>query len=437
MQTLNMLMYTAITLGVLIFIHELGHFLAAKLTGMRVDRFSIGFPPRAFGKKIGETDYCISWVPVGGYVKIAGMIDESFDTDFLEHEPQPWEFRAKPLRARMLVICAGVIMNVVLAVAIFWGISYVTGKVTKETTEIGYVLPKSPAAIAGFLPGDKIISINGTTVADWEEVEHLVYIENLGNDITFDVERDGKHTTILTTRKSAGNLADRPFGIVEAQLIPVIKAVDPGTPAEKLGLKAGDIIVQVESIRVGYPQVSDMIHERAGRSIALRWKHGDRTLSGSATVTAEGRIGILIDPTYTGPIKHIEYSPLQALPVGIARTGDAVYLFYLTISKIVAGKTSIRDSFGGPIAIAQLAARSAEYGLLEFLAFMAMLSMSLALLNILPIPALDGGHLAMMLYEKALGREIPHRVKIKIQQAGFVLLLAFMAFIIYNDLSRF
>ena len=187
MQTLNMLMYTAITLGVLIFIHELGHFLAAKLTGMRVDRFSIGFPPRAFGKIVGETDYCISWIPIGGYVKIAGMIDESFDTDFLEHEPQPWEFRAKPLRYRMLVISAGVIMNVLLALAIFWAISYVNGKVTRETTEIGYVLPESPAAGAGLVAGDKILSINGKPVSDWEEIENLVYIENLGNDITFDV----------------------------------------------------------------------------------------------------------------------------------------------------------------------------------------------------------------------------------------------------------
>ena len=437
MQALNMIMYTAITLGALIFIHEMGHFLAAKLTGMRVERFSIGFPPRAFGKKIGETDYCISWIPVGGYVKIAGMIDESFDTDFLEHEPHPWEFRAKPLRARMLVICAGVIMNILLAVVIFWAVSFVNGKVTKATTEIGYVIPRSPAAVAGFLSGDRILSINGKAVDDWEEVERQVYIENLGNDITCEVERNGRPISILTTRKSVGNLAEKPFGLVEAQLIPVIKAVDPGSPAEKLGLKGGDIIVQVESVRVGYPQVSDMIHERAGKPISLRWKRGDRTMSGSATVTSEGRIGIIIEPTYTGPVKRIEYSLFQALPAGIAKTGESVYLFYLTISKIVAGKTSIRDSFGGPIAIAQLATRSAEYGLLEFLGFMAMLSMSLAILNILPIPALDGGHLALMLYEKAWGREIPHQVKLKIQQAGFVLLLAFMAFIIYNDLSRF
>lgn len=437
MQVLNMFLYTGITLGVLVFIHELGHFLAAKLTGMRVDRFSIGFPPRAFGWKVGETDYCISWIPIGGYVKIAGMIDESFDTDYLEHPPEPWEFRAKPLPTRILVITAGVIMNVILAVCIFWGISYVNGKVTKETTQVGYVIPESPAAAAGILAGDRILSINGRTVSDWEGIERQVYIENLGNDMTFELERAGKRTTLLSTAKGPATPPDKPFGIVEAQLIPVIKAVDAKTPAEKVGLKPGDVIVQVESVRVGYPQVSDMIHERAGHPIALRWKHGSDTLSGTTTVSGEGRIGILIEPTYVGPLKRVRYSLLEALPVGLSRTGEAVYLFYLTINKIVAGKTSIRDSFGGPIAIAQLATRSAEYGLLEFLGFMAMLSMSLALLNILPIPALDGGHLAMMLYEKAIGHELPNRVKLKIQQAGFVLLLAFMAFIIYNDISRF
>jgi regulator of sigma E protease len=274
-------------------------------------------------------------------------------------------------------------------------------------------------------------------VTDWEEIENLVYIENLGNDITFDVERQGARTSIRAPRTGGGNTADKPFGIVEAQLIPVVRSVDPRTPAEKVGLKPGDVIVQVESVHVGYPLVSDMIHERAGRSINLAWRRGDQMLHGSATVTAEGRIGIIIEPTYSGPTKKIQYSLIGAFPAGLARTGEAVYLFYLTISKIVAGKTSIRDSFGGPIAIAQLASRSAQYGLLEFLGFMAMLSMSLALLNILPIPALDGGHLALMLYEKASRREIPHNVKIRIQQAGFVLLLAFMAFIIYNDLSRF
>ena len=208
-------------------------------------------------------------------------------------------------------------------------------------------------------------------------------------------------------------------------------------PAQKLGLRPGDILISLDSLPVGYPQVSSMIRERAGRTVTVRWKRGGEVLSGTATIPTEGRIGIVIEPVYEGPTKRIHFSFFGALPEGIAKTGQSVYLFYLTISKIIAGKASIRDSFGGPIAIAQLATRSAEYGVVQFLEFMAVLSMSLAILNILPIPALDGGHLAMMLYEKAFKREIPHRVKLVIQQAGFILLLLFMAFVIYNDLSRF
>ena len=154
-----MIFYTGITLGVLVFVHEFGHFIAAKLSGMRVDRFSIGFPPRAFGKKVGDTDYCISWLPLGGYVKIAGMVDESMDTDFANTEPQPWEFRAKPMWKRMVVICAGVVMNLILAVIIFWNIHYVRGKDTMETTEIGYVADSSAAQRAGILPGDHVFSM--------------------------------------------------------------------------------------------------------------------------------------------------------------------------------------------------------------------------------------------------------------------------------------
>src|SRR5262249_4787932 len=160
-------------------------------------------------------------------------------------------------------------------------------------------------------PGDRILSINGHAVSDWEEIERQVYIENLGNDMTFEVDRSGRRTTLLSTAKGPATPADKPFGIVEAQLIPGIKAVDPKSAAEKVGLKAGDVIVAVESVQVGYPQVSDMIHERAGKQIALAWKRGKDTISGTTIVSGEGRIGILIEPTYTGPIRRIQYSILE------------------------------------------------------------------------------------------------------------------------------
>lgn len=432
-----MIFYTAITLGVLIFIHELGHFLAAKLTGMRVDRFSIGFPPRAFGKKIGDTDYCISWVPLGGYVKIAGMIDESFDTEFMSSAPQFWEFRAKPMWARMLVISAGVVMNILLAVVIFWFITYTNGKVIKETTEIGAVINDTPAEKAGFQSGDRILTINGKPVTHWEEIENSIYTENLGNSIVFDVERGNHRISLISPPQEIKDLPEKPFGIIEAYTVPTIKAVESGMPAEKVGLQAGDVITAIDKKPMGYPQVVSLIKQHAGIPIVVQWKRGDALLAGTTTVTKEGRIGISIEGIYTGPIKRVQYSLLGALPQGVKKSWESVYLFYLTVNKIIAGKASIKDSFGGPIAIAQLATQSAGYGLASYLGFMALLSMSLAILNILPIPALDGGHLLMLILEKVFRREIPYKVKLVIQQAGFILLLAFMAFVIYNDISRF
>ncbi len=437
MQILNMILYTAITLGVLIFIHELGHFVAAKLTGMRVDRFSIGFPPRAVGKKIGDTDYCISWVPIGGYVKIAGMIDESMDTDFLSAPPQPWEFRSKPLWARVVVISAGVFMNVLLAFTIFWWLSYSSGKLTKETTRIGHVVEGSAAAQAGFQRGDSILSVNGTHVSSWEELDNLVYLENLGNPMTFEVVRNGGRVSLFSPARVRTDSAGESFGIIEAYTAAVIRNVEASMPAEKLGLKAGDTILTVDSVPVAYPQVVEEIRKRAGHALLLHWKRDGEELSGTTTVTKEGRIGVSIDGIYLGPIRRTEYSFAGAFVEGWKKTGGSVYLFYLTLSKVFAGKASLRESFGGPIAIARLATQSASYGIQSFLAFMALLSMSLAIINILPIPALDGGHLIMMLFERIFRREIPQRVKLAIQQAGFILLLLLMAFVIYNDISRF
>ncbi|MEK7671981.1 MAG: site-2 protease family protein, partial [Bacteroidota bacterium] len=196
MEILNTIFYFIVTLGILVFIHELGHFLAAKVFRMRVDVFSLGFPPRAFGKQIGETDYCVSWIPIGGYVKIAGMIDESFDTEYLNQEPQPWEYRSKPIWQRMIVISAGVIMNVLLAIAIFWGINYVQGRSVWDTTEVGYVLEGSPAEAAGLKGGDKILKINNQPIANWDDVRNHIYLENIGNDLNFTVLRNGQEVAV-------------------------------------------------------------------------------------------------------------------------------------------------------------------------------------------------------------------------------------------------
>jgi len=438
MQALNMIFYTAIALGVLVFIHELGHFLAAKATGMRVDRFSLGFPPRAFGKKIGETDYCISWLPLGGYVKIAGMIDESFDTDFLHRSPEPWEFRAKPIWARMLVISAGVIMNVILAVCIFWGINYTHGRLIEKTTEVGYVVTGSPAAQAGFQAGDKILSVNNETVTHWDEIQTFIYIDNFGKDLTIDVDRHGEHKQVFIPRTLLPDNSPQPLGIVEAHTVVMISDVEPGKPADKMGLRPGDILVSMNGVNIANDSdVIKTVRANAGTPISVSWKRGDQMLSGTATPSDSGRVGIRLGNYYVGPRDTLHYSLFQAFYAGFRNAYQSTVMFYKSIGQVIVGKASLKDNVGGPIAIAQIATKSAESGLTSFLSFMALLSMSLAILNILPFPVLDGGHLVMLVYEKVLGREIPPKVKLGIQKAGFIILLAFMAFVIYNDISRF
>ncbi len=438
MQFLTTVLYFIITLGVLVFVHELGHFLAAKLFRMRVDRFSIGFPPRAFGKKIGETDYCVSWIPIGGYVKIAGMIDESFDTDFLSKPPEPWEFRAKPVWQRIIVICAGVLMNLVLATLIFWMINYVQGTVVRETTTIGYVAEKSAAASAGLQAGDKVLEINGKPVRNWDEIYSDVYIESLGNDVHFVVQRAGARQELDLPRTAIPEPDQASLGIVPENTEIVVQSVEPGKPADKLGLKPNDVLLALNGTTIHLDQkVRETVEGSAGKPLEVEWKRNGQTMRGTTVPTSEGRIGITFGARYNGPVTRIRYTLLEALPRGIRDIGNVTGLFVQQIWQIITGKTPFSQSVGGPIRIAQMATQTAEMGLLTYLGFMALLSVSLAVLNILPFPALDGGHLACLVYEGIFRREVPIRVKLGLQRAGFVLLLAFMAFVVYNDLVHF
>jgi regulator of sigma E protease len=437
MAIVSTIFYFIITIGILVLVHELGHFLAAKFFKMRVDTFSLGFPPRAFGKKIGETDYCISWIPIGGYVKIAGMIDESFDTEFLNKEPQPWEFRSKPKWQQMVVISAGVIMNLLLAILIFWGIIFHEGKTIRPVTEIGYVVPNSPAAKSGLHIRDKFISINNRPVKQWDEIESTLYTESVIHDLTLQVQRSGVVSTILIRRSELPDFTEERFGIFPVGFVPVVELVEHGKPAEQIGLQPGDTLLAVNEVPVGFGSLQEAIRINAGKEILLSWARGDQKMNARVRPTAEGRIGISLNGAYQGSIIHEQYSLLEALPIGVGELKVTSVLFLSNLYQMATGKASLSKSVGGPIKIAQLAKRSADNGVLEFFGFIALLSISLALLNILPFPALDGGHLVFLVYEAVFRREVPSKVKIVIQQAGFILLLVFMAFVLYNDVVNF
>jgi len=386
-------------------------------------------------KEYYATDYCLSWLPIGGFVKINGMIDESFDTEFLNHKPKPWEFRARPLPQKMFVITAGVIMNVFLALAIFWGLNYTQGKNVLKTTEVS-VRANSPAAQVGFLLGDKIRKINNTQVENWNDVFETQYIAASTNEnngiINFLIERNGNTQTLAIDRSAITDT----FGIYPRGILPKVNLVDAGKPAGQIGLLPNDVIVSVDKSPIDFFSLSPTIHANAGKEIFLEWKRGDKTMSANVRVLPEGRIGIGLDTANTIPVEHVQYSLLEALPIGIAYGVQICAVSYSNIWQIITGKASLKSSFAGPVRIAQMSAQAAENGIAQFLTFVALLSISLAIINILPFPALDGGHFMFLVYEGIFRREIPVKVKLAIQQAGFYLLLALMVFIIYNDISN-
>ena len=267
---MDYIFYFALTIGILVFIHEFGHFAAAKLSGMRVDVFAIGFGKRLFGwnKKTGfnfgelpkdfdgegNTDYRLSMLPLGGYVKIAGMIDESFDASFADKEPQPYEFRAKPMWQKVFVITAGVIMNLLLAWIIFWGGNFFQGKPVTKTTTIGYIEQGSAADSLGLKHNDKIISINNVDVNYWEDVRAELFIHTLGEDINITVERDGVNKNISIPRSVIPDDETQIYFLLPQGTRTVVTAVMEDSPALNAGLNANDVFLEVNNIQVYSPK---------------------------------------------------------------------------------------------------------------------------------------------------------------------------------------
>lgn len=452
MELFNTIFYFLIVIGILVFIHEFGHFIAARLTGMRAEVFALGIGYRLFGYnkingftfgklseevELGEnTDYRICAFPIGGYVKVAGMIDESMDKEFVNKEPMPWEYRAKPVWKRMIVITAGVIMNFLLAFLIFYMLTLIKGKSITDTTTIGYIAKDSPARNTDLKPGDKIVSINNVPVVSWDEVQANLYFETLGEALVFVVNRDGKNTVVSIPKEKVGDLLEKNFGIMPEGMLPEINAVLEGKPAENCGLQKGDLITEFNGVKIiNSQQLTDLIRENADKTIHVKWKRNSDELSCDVTPSSDSTIGVMLAAKYVGPTKEIKYNVLSAIPkAGYDMYHYGIELFFKTIGKIIKGDVAFKKAIGGPIKIAQASAQSAENGIFTFLGFLALLSISLAVINILPFPALDGGHFMLLIYEGIVRKPVPYKVQIILQNVGFALLLAFMVFVVYNDI---
>lgn len=413
-----------IGLGILVFVHELGHFLLAKLVGIRVERFSLGFPPRMFGKQIGETDYCISWIPLGGYVKMSGMIDESMEADSIKGEP--WEFMSKPIYQRFLVIFAGPAMNILLAILIFGLIAYFTGLNESVGVSIGKMNPKIATATT-LQHGDMILTVNDQPVKTWTEVAKLAGKSEQVN-ITFERGSQELSATFQTA------LLDS----FEQTLPPIVGSLTMDFPAKESGIQVGDRIVAINGDTVKtWSDMTEIIHNNPETPLEISWQRNGEILVAEMTPrkqAVQGKNIGLIGIAY--PVQEVDISLMYALGHGARYSWQITKLIGYSIQMIVSGEQKFKEAFAGPIMIAKLAKDSAREGESNFIAFIAFLSLNLGLLNLLPIPVLDGGHIVFLIIEGIIRKPISPKAKMVIQQVGMAILLAFMLFVIVNDIRR-
>lgn len=426
-------------LMILVFIHELGHFLAAKLFGMRVERFSVGFPPRIWGFQKGDTDYCIGATPLGGYVKISGMVDESMDNEFLEQEPQPWEYRSKPVWQRIIVITAGVIFNMILAFFIFTGMTFSEGKLTLPLENVSglYIPETSLLHEIGFRTDDRIIGVNGELVSGFEDLVSPSRIT--ASNLFYQVIRNGEEINIPVSSNYLDSLQTRNF-ISPAYALPsIISSVNLGSPAEKAGLVAGDQIIAIDSVDVKYwVQLTSIIRSSEGE-LAFRIQRSDSTFDVNITADPETKlVGIGIPSLEMAGGEHNEIGFIASFGEGWDQTWEQTSGILGGFARMISGDISVRQNLGGPIAIASITRQATEQaGWSGFWRITALLSITLAIMNILPIPALDGGHLVFLIYEGIARKEPSEKVRIVAQNIGFVVLLTLMVFVIFNDVLKY
>ncbi len=450
MDFISTTFYFIVAIFILVTAHELGHFLTARMFGMRVDKFYIGFDffnLRLWQKKIGETEYGIGVFPLGGYVKISGMVDESLDTGFQKSEPQPWEFRAKPVWQRLIVLAGGVTMNMILAAVIFIGMASVFGESRTSVVNPAYVEEGSVYASMGMKTGDRFLAVNGKPVQYWEEV--LSPKSFSGSSLSYTVLSNNGRKTLQAPQDILSRINESQALGIRPLMPPVIDQVLGGQPADEAGLKPGALITSINGSQVvDWTEVVGLISASPGNAITVAWKYLAPSAEGAVDVarirefgketvadivpSSAGKIGIALKQTLV--IDHRRLAPVDAFFHGIDQTWNLTVTTVQGFGKIVSGREDFRKSLGGPIKIARIANQSAERGLSSFLYFLALLSISLAFINILPIPALDGGQFVLNAIEGIMGREIPFELKMRIQQVGMTLLLALFLFFILNDI---
>ena len=449
MATVQMLVSFVVVLGILIIVHEFGHFIMARLCGVGVERFSVGFGPVLWRYRGKDTEYCLSAIPMGGYVKMMGDDENPLEGGKAGTVDPAKAFNNKPLAARFLIVFAGPAMNFVLAVLIAAAMFMLIGRPVAPA-EVGRVTEGGPAAQAGLRTGDRVVAVDGKPVQYWEDLARVVQAAT-GRPLEVTVQgRDTAPRKVVLTPAQAKRKDlfgdDQTVWEIGASpyLAPAIGDVIPGDPAEQAGLKAGDVVVALEGQPVmSWDELAERIHQRAGQPTRLEAKRGTETLTITVTPKKgkvpgpdgkEMEVGLVgIRPG--GATMMVRSNPFSAMWEGLAWSTDVTVKTGIGLYKIVVGQLD-RSNIGGPIQIAKTAGEQARQGIVSLALFTAVISINLFLLNLLPVPMLDGGHLLFFAFEGVLGRPLSVRKREVAQQVGFALLMLLMVFAFYNDFKR-
>ena len=447
MDWMIMVAQLLLSLSFLVAVHEMGHLLAAKYFGMRVEQFSIGFPPKIWSFKKGETEYAISAIPLGGYVKISGMIDESLDTEAMKLPAQSWEFRAKPAWQRLIVMLGGIVVNVVVGVMIFIGITYVYGDTYILKDEInkrgGFAVGPVGESI-GLKTGDKVMMINNKNFEYYQDILRPETL--LSTNGSYTVERDGKLIEIPIPADfiQKFNTKSGVSSFLFPRIPPVIAEVEEGSVASKI-LKKDDKLIEVNGVPVSYndevvKQVKLMIADSlSGKSdtIMIKVLRGGQELTFREDFRKRKNIGFAayIPQDFLDKAeKRVTYGFIESIPKGTERAFSTLGIQIKAFGRVISGALSAKESLHGPIGIAQ--AFGGEWDWSRFWSLTGVLSLVLAFMNLLPIPALDGGHVMFLSYEIISRRKPSDKFLETAQKIGMVFLLALMVFIFANDIIK-
>ena len=423
------------SLSLLVLIHEFGHYITARIFGIRVEKFYLFFNPwfTLYKRKIGHTEYGIGWLPMGGYVSLSGMIDESMNTEQMKEEPKPWEFRTKPAWQRLIVMLAGIVMNILLAITIYTGIIYTTGESYYHNDDIvnGYSFNERAEAL-GFKDGDRIIAIDGEKIGKVNKIRERLIITD--SDRTIRISRDGVEQDItislqeLVAMREDGSIGD----FYQINLPFVIGKINEDS-AREAGLEVGDKVLAINSTPVtDFVQGKELLKTAANSQVEVDvLRNATDTLTLSVAIDKEAKMGVTVempDP------RTVEYGFWESIPAGAKRTWNQVASYWEQLKMIVNPETKSYKQVGGFIAIGSFFPE--EWSWVNFWSLTAFISVVLAIINILPIPGLDGGHALFTLWEIITRRKPSDKFLEIMQYIGLFLLLALMIYANANDIIR-